>query len=88
MEDNPQEYLALTLENLDGDVLEFIKHQNLHYYVYYNGAKTDVRFPRHEQFNKNMKRIKIFKKLWYGNSKYNKRKIGAFFANLIPEHFL
>jgi len=50
MEDNPQVanfgYFEVLLDNtLFG--IEFIKHRDLHLYMYINGAKTDVIFPRH-----------------------------------------
>lgn len=88
MESNPQEHLALTLENKSGNVLEFIRHQDHNYWIYYNGVLTDARYPRHEKFHKNMKRIKIYNNIWYGQSKYNRKKLRRFFMELIPEHFL
>lgn len=49
MEDTPQEgnhgYFEVRLDNtLYG--FEFIKHRNGHLYLYINGSKTDVIFPR------------------------------------------
>ena len=85
--ENPQEYNALELTYEDNS-LEFIRHQDLHYWVYYNGVKTDARFPRHENFNKNMGHYEMFQKIWFGQSTYNKRVITKFFQNIVPEEFL
>lgn len=87
MESNPQDYLALTLKN-DTCTIEFIKHQDLHYWIYFNGVMTDAMFPRHLNFNTYMKPYQIYDNLWFGKSKYNEKKVKKFFMNLIPEHFL
>ena len=87
MEDNPQEHLEHSI--IYGDnCIEFIKHQDHHFWIYFNGAKTDAIIPRHLDFHKRMKVVKIYKKIWYGKSIHNKKRITSFFADVIPEHFL
>ena len=87
MNEHPQEELKLTITN-DKDTIEFIQHQDHNYWLYFNGVMTDTCYPRHENFNKNMKRFKLFKRLWYGKSNYNKTRITDFFKEIIPEEFL
>ena len=82
-----QELLYMTIKN-SKDVIEFIKHNDNHYWVYYNGQQTDTMFPRSLSFNKNDKPYEIFKELWFGKSLYNKEKITNFFKDLEPEEFL
>lgn len=87
--ENPQEYLNRTLES-NGDVIEFITHQDGDKWIYFNGSKTDVKFPLDKK-NKNFKRMRpynIYKHLRYGVSEYNKKRIKRFFMNLVPEEFL
>ena len=87
MNENPQEELKLSIEN-GKDTIEFIEHQDHHLWLYFNGMKTDTYYPRHQEFNKRMKRFKIFKRLWFGKSLYNTTKIEDFFKELVPEEFL
>ena len=87
MSNETQMELVLTIEN-EIDTIEFIQHKDLHYWVYFNGSKTDSMYPRHLHFDKNMKMYEIFRDLWYGASKYNKKRITNFFKELIPEEFL
>lgn len=82
-----QEQLDLTLTGA-GYTLEFIRHSDHHHHIYINGQKSDVIFPRHEEFFKNMRRYKIFKRLIFGQSKYNKEIVKKVFMDIVPEEFL
>ena len=87
MEGNPQEHLAHTIEN-DTDTLEFIRHQDLHYWIYINGQMTDARFPRHLNLRESIRENKLYINISYGESQYNKKKITNFFKIITPEYFL
>jgi hypothetical protein len=87
MNDNPQAELILSIDN-GKDTVEFIRHQDHHFWVYFNGLMTDTYYPRHDDFDKNINHIKIFRNLWFGKSLYNKTKITNFFIELVPEEFL
>ena len=87
MNELEQVSLYITIEN-SKDVIEFIKHKDHHFWVYFNGQKTDVMFPRSSNFSGINKPYEIFKELWYGKSKFNERRITNFFKDLNPEEFL
>ena len=87
MTDNPQEYLAYTIEYTK-HTFELIKHQDHHYHIYLNGVHTDAVFPRHRDFYQDMKYYKVYDQIIWGKSMHNRKIITKFFMNVIPEHFL
>lgn len=96
MDANPQEALHLTIEDKKGNTIEFISHQDLHYWLYFNGVMLDVNLPRHvaegivREFKGNGKQAydKLISNLWFGKSKYNRKKVDKFFVALAPEFYI
>jgi len=89
--DNDQEKYGLCIRvKIQGVeyVLELIGHRDYHYWVYINGNLTDVRYPRHKEFNKNMRRYKIYQNLTFGLNVYNKEIVTKIFKEVTPENFL
>ena len=93
MNENPQEALCLTISSKN-DTLEFIKHNDLHYWVYINGMMSDVRIPRHiadeavRDFEHKGNYHKLYMTFVFGKSMYNKAKTMGVFIDLSPESFI
>lgn len=93
MEDNPQEALKLTISSRN-NTLEFIKHRDLHYYVYVNGMMTDVRIPRHiadevvRDFDNDGNYSELYASFMFGKSNYNKGNVLNILVDICPECFI
>jgi len=85
--ENPQVKLIKSI-SYKKDTVEFIKHQDYHLYLYFNGQKLDVIHPRSCDLYQDTSVVEIYKDLIFGKSRFNKSKVQGFFQKVIPEHFL
>lgn len=76
--------------------LEIIRHEDLHYYIYINGCKSDVKFYR-SVFNcgGGIEQMKTLEGIYglkdyigYGMSKYNKNIIEGIFRKAFAEDYI
>ena len=70
----------------NNNTIEFIQHEDYHYWLYYNGTLTDTYFPRHLEYTKDLK--ELYDELRFGSSRYNRKRIESFFADINPEYFI
>ena len=99
MDDNPQEALICSTDVVYGDqeyCMEFIRHKDLHVYIYLNGLKTDCFIVRsyHDYNYKDHINTdpyglsNIIEHTWTGKSKYNVRLIEGIFKIYAAEHYV
>ena len=90
---NPQQTLGLTIET-DTDTLEFIEHQDLHFWLYVNGCMTDVKIPRHisreviYNYRSDSNPKQLMDSLTFGISKYNKKRVQKILIDFAPQYFV
>ena len=84
--ENPQENLVRTI-SYKKNTIEFIKHQDHHLYLYFNGQKLDVIHPRSCDLY-SQTTAELYKDLVFGKSRFNKSRVQGFFQKVIPEYFL
>ena len=86
MTHDTQRSLELTLST--SNTIEFIRHDDGHSWLYFNGNPTDCRYPRHLHDLRYVEHREIYQDIVYGESKYNQERIREFFRELYPEEFL